>query len=207
MARYLGSQCKRMRREGIDLGLKSAEKPIESKCKFKVPPGQHGAKKGGRSTVYGFQLRAKQVIKRMYGVLERQFRNYYFTATRKKGATGEILLQLLEMRLDNIFYRLGFASTRAEARQIILHKGVMVNNKVINIPSYQVRVEDIISLSEKAKNQLRIKASIDASKARPMPEWLTVDHTAMTGSVKYLPQRTELPPELNENAVVELYSK
>lgn len=206
MARYLGPTCKLSRREGMDLLLKSPVRNIESKCKLNVPPGQHGTKKS-RLTVYGQQLRAKQVLKRMYGVLERQFRKYYFQASRKKGSTGELLLLMLELRLDNVVYRLGFAMTRAEARQLVSHKAILVNGKNVNIPSYRVKPGDKVEIKEKARNQLRIKAAIELARQKGCPEWLDAQLNDYAGLVKTLPSRSDLPPELNENAVVELYSK
>jgi small subunit ribosomal protein S4 len=206
MARYRGSRCKLMRREGMDLSLTSA-RPANAKCKLEVAPGQHGARKS-RLTIYGQQLRAKQVLRRIYGVLERQFRRYYFEAARRKGSTGEILLQLLEMRLDNIVYRSGFAATRAEARQMVSHKTFFVNGKQVNIPSYQLKPNDIIEIREKSRNQTRITLSIENAKSKnAVCDWLEVNYTQFSCLVKSVPVRSDLPPELNENAVVELYSK
>jgi small subunit ribosomal protein S4 len=206
MARYTGPRCRRSRREGIDLLLNSSSRSASSKCKLEVAPGQHGAKKP-RLTVYGMQLRAKQVLKRTYGVLERQFLLYYFKAARRRGATGEILLQLLELRLDNIVYRLGFATTRAEARQLVSHKSILVNGVQVNIPSYQVKKGDKIEIREKNQSQLRIKMAVDLAKTRSIPDWLESYFEHYYGVVKSLPLRSDLSPELNENAVVELYSK
>lgn len=206
MARYLGPTCKLSRREGTDLFLKSNARALDSKCKLDTPPGQHGAKKS-RLTDYGVQLRAKQMIKRVYGILERQFRKYYKEAARRKGATGEILLQILESRLDNVVYRMGFASTRAEARQLVSHKAILVNGALVNIPSYQVQPGDKIEIREKQKAQLRIKAALDLALQRKFPEWIEVDTKQLAGIYKSIPERHELPSEYNEQKIVELYSK
>ncbi len=206
MARYLGPKCKLSRREGTDLFLKSSVRPLESKCKIETPPGQHGAKRN-RLSDYGIQLREKQKLRRMYGVLERQFRRYYKEAARRTGATGQTLLQILECRLDNVVYRMGFASTRAEARQLVSHKAIEVNGKGVNIPSYQVKAEDVISVREAAKKQLRIQSALQIAKQVGFPEWVEVDDTKMTGKFKTVPERTEFLPDINENLVVELYSK
>ena len=206
MARYLGPKCKLSRREGTDLFLKSSVRPLESKCKIETPPGQHGAKRN-RLSDYGIQLREKQKLRRMYGVLERQFRRYYKEAARRTGATGQTLLQILECRLDNVVYRMGFASTRAEARQLVSHKAIEVNGKGVNIPSYQVKAEDVISIREASKKQLRIQSALQIAKQVGFPEWVEVDDTKMTGKFKTVPERTEFLPDINENLVVELYSK
>ena len=206
MARYLGPKCKLSRREGTDLFLKSSVRPLESKCRIESAPGQHGAKRG-RLSDYGIQLREKQKLRRMYGVLERQFRRYYKEAARRTGATGQTLLQILECRLDNVVYRMGFAVTRAEARQLVSHKAIEVNGKVVNIPSYQVKAEDVISVREGAKSQLRIVSALQVAKQVGLPEWVEVDETKMTGKFKAVPERTEFLPDINENLVVELYSK
>lgn len=206
MAKYIGPKCKLSRREGTDLQLKSGVKPLDSKCKIDVPPGQHGAKRA-RLTGYGTQLRSKQMIKRIYGLLERQFRKYYFEAARSKGATGEVLLQILESRLDNVVYRLGFASTRREARQLVNHKAVLVNDATVNIPSYQIKPGDKISIREKSKAQLRIKAAVEISQVRKPPEWLDVNDKDLSGVFKFYPERSDLPAEYNEQQIVELYSK
>lgn len=208
MARYLGPTCKLSRREGTDLQLKSGMRALESKCRHDTPPGMHGPKRG-RLTDYGVQLRAKQMIRRYYGVLEKQFRNYFKKAAARKGSTGENLLQLLECRLDNVVYRAGFGSTRAEARQLVSHKAVMVNGKTVNIPSYQVKPEDEVSIREKSKNQSRIKAAIELAKQRVDCEWIDMDEKAMKGMFKRLPDRNDLPVEIFEKVslVVELYSK
>ncbi len=206
MARYTGATCKLSRREGTDLYLKSGIRAIDSKCKLTTPPGMHG-QRGGRLTDYGVQLRAKQLIRRFYGVLERQFLNYFKKAAGMKGSTGENLLTLLEERLDNIVYRLGFASTRAEARQLVNHGAILVNEKSVDIPSYRVNVGDMIEVREKAKKQLRIQAALEIAKERGFPEWLEVDEKALRGSYKRAPERSELPGWINEQLVVELYSK
>jgi len=206
MARYLGPKCKLSRREGTDLFLKSSVRPLESKCRIESAPGQHGAKRG-RLSDYGIQLREKQKLRRMYGVLERQFRRYYKEAARRTGATGQTLLQILECRLDNVVYRMGFAVTRAEARQLVSHKAIEVNGKIVNIPSYQVKAEDVISVREAAKKQLRIVSALQVAKQVGLPEWVEVDEAKMTGKFKAVPERTEFLPDINENLVVELYSK
>jgi small subunit ribosomal protein S4 len=206
MARYLGPKCKLSRREGTDLFLKSSVRPLESKCRIESAPGQHGAKRG-RLSDYGIQLREKQKLRRMYGVLERQFRRYYKEAARRTGATGQTLLQILECRLDNVVYRMGFAVTRAEARQLVSHKAIEVNGKIVNIASYQVKAEDVISVRESAKSQLRIQSALQVAKQVGLPEWVEVDETKMTGKFKAVPERTDFLPDINENLVVELYSK
>ncbi|MEL7537194.1 MAG: 30S ribosomal protein S4 [Pseudomonadota bacterium] len=206
MARYLGPKCKLSRREGTDLFLKSGVKPLESKCKLDIPPG--GApQRRPRLSDYGLQLREKQKLRRMYGVLERQFRNYYKKAARLKGSTGENLLRLLEGRLDNTVYRMGFAATRAEARQLVSHKGVNVNGTVVNIPSYQVKAGDAIEIREKAKKQVRIQNALEIAGQVGFPDWVDVDPKKMGGLLKALPEREDILPDINENLVVELYSK
>ena len=207
MARYLGPKCKLSRREGTDLFLKSGVRPLESKCKLEVPPG--GApQRRPRLSDYGLQLREKQKLRRMYGVLERQFRNYYKRAAQLKGSTGENLLRLLEGRLDNVVYRMGFAVTRPQARQLVSHKSVLVNGKPVNIPSYQVRPDDVISIREKSRKQLRIQEALTLSQEMDLaPGWVEVDNTKMEGVFKRHPDRDDLPPDINENLVVELYSK
>ena len=206
MARYLGPKCKLSRREGTDLFLKSSVRPLESKCRIESAPGQHGAKRN-RLSDYGIQLREKQKLRRMYGVLERQFRRYYKEAARRTGATGQTLLQILECRLDNVVYRMGFAVTRSEARQLVSHKAIEVNGKIVNIPSYQVKAEDVVAVRENAKKQLRIQSSLQIAKQVGFPEWVEVDDQKMTGKFKTVPERTEILPDINENLVVELYSK
>jgi len=206
MARYLGPKCKLSRREGTDLFLKSGVRPLESKCKLEVPPG--GApQRRPRLSDYGLQLREKQKVRRMYGVLERQFRNYYKKAAQLKGSTGENLLQLLESRLDNTVYRMGFGSTRAEARQLVSHKAILVNEQPVNIPSYQLSSEDVVSVREKSRQQVRIKDALELAQQRGVPDWVDVDAKAMRGVFKNAPERAELPAEINESLVVELYSK
>ena len=206
MARYLGPTCKLARREGTDLYLKSGVRPIESKCKIDTAPGQHGARRT-RNSDYAVQLREKQKVRRIDGVLEKQFRNYYKKADRQKGATGENLLRLLERRLDNVVYRMGFGSTRAESRQLVSHKAILVNGHVTNIPSYQVAAGDTITIREKAKNQLRIQGSLAIAANRTPVEWVDVNADKLEGVYKTFPERDELPSEINENLIVELYSK
>ena len=206
MARYIGPKCKLSRREGTDLQLKSGVRALESKCKAETAPGMHGARRG-RLSDYGVQLREKQKVRRIYGVLEKQFRNYYKEAARLKGATGENLLQLLESRLDNVVYRMGFGSTRSEARQLVSHKGILVNGRVVNIPSYQVAPGDVVSVREKAKKQLRVRSAMGLAEQRPDPEWIDVNAEKLEGTFKSKPERQDLPSEINENLIVELYSK
>ncbi len=206
MARYIGPTCKLSRREKTDLGLKSGLRALDTKCNMEQPPGVHGAGRG-RLSEFGMQLREKQKVRRIYGVLEKQFRNYYKKASGQKGATGENLLRLLEQRLDNVVYRMGFGSTRAEARQLVGHKAILVNGKIVNIPSYTVQPGDVISIREKAKNQQRIKDALELRKQREIEEWISVDEKAMEGTFKSIPERSELPTEIQENLIVELYSK
>jgi small subunit ribosomal protein S4 len=206
MARYLGPKCKLSRREGTDLFLKSGVRPLESKCKLDVPPGG-AAQRRPRLSDYGMQLREKQKLRRMYGVLERQFRNYYKKAAQLKGSTGENLLRLLEGRLDNVVYRMGFASTRAEARQLVSHKGIEVNGRVVNIPSAQVNAGDAVGIREKAKKQLRIQNALEIASQVGLPDWVDVDSKKMMGTFKTVPERQDILPDINENLVVELYSK
>ena len=206
MARYLGPKLKLSRREGTDLFLKSGVRAIDTKCKIETAPGQHGARKP-RLSDYGLQLREKQKVRRIYGVLEKQFRNYYKEAARLKGNTGENLLQLLESRLDNVVYRMGYASTRAEARQLVSHKAIVVNDKVVNIPSYKVSAEDVVAIREKAKKQDRIVAALELAEQREKPTWIEVDNKAMSGVYKSNPERSDLSAEINEQLIVELYSK
>ena len=206
MARYLGPKLKLSRREGTDLFLKSGVRAIESKCKIDTAPGQHGARKP-RLSDYGSQLREKQKVRRIYGILERQFRNYYKEANRLKGNTGENLLVLLEGRLDNVVYRMGFAATRAEARQLVSHKAIVVNGRVVNIPSFQVSVNDVVAVREKSKKQARIKASLELAEQKEKPTWLEVDAAKMEGVFKRIPERTDLSADINEHLIVELYSK
>ncbi|ROH91989.1 30S ribosomal protein S4 [Stagnimonas aquatica] len=206
MARYIGPKCKLSRRAGTDLLLKSRARSLETKCKLETRPGQHGAAKT-RLSDYALQLAEKQKLKRMYGVLERQFRNYYLKATSSKGATGLNLVHFLEARLDNVVYRMGFASTRAEARQLVGHKSVEVNGKPVNIPSYQVAVGDVVSIREKSRNQTRIASSLQLASQAGFPEWLDIDEKGLKGTFKSLPERSQILPDINENLVVELYSK
>jgi small subunit ribosomal protein S4 len=208
MARYIGPTCKLARREGVDLELKSPARGLESKCKLSQPPGQHGASRRVRLSDYALQLREKQKVRRIYGILERQFRNYYRLAAKQRGATGENLLRLLESRLDNIVYRMGFAVTRAQARQMVTHKAIAVNGKAVNIPSYRVKPEDVVAIREKAKNQLRVKEAVTLSQEMNLvPAWLEVDSTKMEGVFKTYPDRDELSAAINESLIVELYSK
>jgi small subunit ribosomal protein S4 len=208
MARYIGPTCKLARREGMDLNLKSPARGLDSKCKLNQPPGQHGDSRRQRLSDYALQLREKQKVRRMYGILERQFRNYYKEAARQKGATGENLLQLLEGRLDNVVYRMGFAVTRAQARQLVSHKSVEVNGKVVNIPSAQIKPEDRIAVREKSRKQLRIQEAINlARELDTVPAWVDVDFEKMEGVYKGAPDRDDMPPDINESLIVELYSK
>ena len=206
MARYLGPKLKLSRREGTDLFLKSGIRAIDTKCKLDNAPGVHGARRG-RLSDYGVQLREKQKVRRIYGVLEKQFRNYYKEAARLKGNTGENLLQLLESRLDNVVYRMGFGATRAEARQLVSHKAILVNGKVVNIPSFKVSANDVVSVREKAKNQARIKGALEVAGQRELPIWIDVDKGEMKGTFKHLPERSDLSADINEHLIVELYSK
>lgn len=206
MARYIGPKCKLSRREGTDLFLKSGVRALESKCKAEIPPGQHGQRRG-RLSDYGVQLREKQKVRRIYGVLEKQFRNYYKDADRQKGATGSNLLQLLETRLDNVVYRMGFGSTRAEARQLVSHKAILVNGKSVNIPSYKVVAGDVIAIREKSQTQLRINAALELAAQRGFSTWVEVDAKKKEGTFKVLPERSDLSADINENLIVELYSK
>jgi len=207
MARYIGPTCKLARREGVDLGLKSPARGLESKCKLNQVPGQHGASRRQRLSDYALQLREKQKVRRIYGVLEKQFRNYYKEAARLKGATGENLLQLLESRLDNVVYRMGFGSTRSESRQLVAHKSIMVNGQVVNIASYQVKAGDVVALREKAKKQLRVQSALALAAQRGEPEWIEVNADKLEGTFKSVPDRQDLSSEINENLIVELYSK
>ena len=208
MAKYIGPKCKLMRREGADLSLKSSRRAVDTKCKIDNPPGMHGAgTRKPRQSDYGLQLREKQKLRRIYGILERQFRNYYKEASRLKGSTGENLLQLLETRLDNVVFRMGFGSTRAEARQLVNHKSILVNGAIVNIPSYQVRPDDVVSVREKSRKQARIAEAMALSEQIGLPDWVDVNHGKFEGVFKALPDRSELPPDINEQLVVELYSK
>ena len=208
MAKYIGPKCKLMRREGSDLSLKSSRRAVDTKCKIDNPPGQHGAgTRKPRQSDYGLQLREKQKLRRIYGILERQFRNYYKEASRLKGSTGENLLQLLEARLDNVVYRMGFGSTRAEARQLVNHKSILVNGQVVNVPSYMVSPSDVVSVREKSRKQARIAEAMALAEQIGLPDWVEVDNNKFEGTFKALPERSELPPDINEQLVVELYSK
>lgn len=207
MARYIGPKCKLSRREGTDLQLKSGVKPFDVKTKKHAKaPGQHGQARGKQSE-YSLQLREKQKVRRMYGVLERQFSNYYKEAARVKGATGENLLKLLESRLDNVVYRMGFGSTRAEARQLVSHRSITLNGRRVNIASIQVKAGDVIAVHEGAKQQLRIKSAIELATQRGIPSWIEIDHSKFEGTFKAAPDRSDLPAEINESLIVELYSK
>jgi len=206
MARYIGPKCKLSRREGTDLYLKSRARSLESKCNMEKAPGQFGDRRK-RASDYGAQLREKQKVRRLYGVLERQFRNYYKKASAAKGATGEVLLQMLERRLDNVVYRMGFGSTRAEARQLVSHKAIEVNGKVVNVASYQVQPEDQVAVREKAKKQTRIQSAIAMAEQYGFAEWIDVDSKGLKGTFKRIPDRSELSAEIAEQLVVELYSK
>ena len=206
MAKYTGPKCKLSRREGVDLELKSSLRPLESKCKLDQVPGQHGARRT-RLSDYALQLREKQKLRRIYGVLEKQFRNYYKAAANQKGSTGENLLSLLETRLDNVVYRSGFGATRAESRQLVNHKSILVNNKIVNIPSYKVRANDVISIRDKSKKQTRITDSLDMAKQKGISDWISLDEGKLEATFKNVPERSDLPPNINEQLVVELYSK
>ena len=206
MARYLGPTCKLSRREGTDLFLKSGVRPLESKCRADSAPGQHGQRRG-RLSDYAVQLREKQKVRRIYGILEKQFRNYYKSAANTRGNTGENLLALLEQRLDNVVYRMGFGATRAESRQLVSHNAILVNGKRVNIPSYSVQAGDSIAVRDKSKKQLRIQAALKLAAQRGVPEWLTTDPDAMQGMLSRVPDRADLSSEINENLIIELYSK
>jgi small subunit ribosomal protein S4 len=206
MARYIGPKCKLSRRAGTDLLLKSRARAIDSKCNMETRPGQHGAVKP-RLSDYALQLREKQKLKQMYGVLERQFRNYYKKASSKKGSTGLLLLQLLETRLDNVVYRLGFSRTRAEARQLVSHKSVTVNGKQVNIPSYEVKAGDVIEIAEASRKQSRIVEALSIATQAGLPDWVDVDEKGLKGTFKAVPTRDQILPDINEALVVELYSK
>lgn len=207
MARYTGPRCKLMRREGLDLSLVSSRKSADVKCKLNTAPGQHGAKTSGKLSDFGIQLREKQKIRRIYGVLERQFRKYFAEAARKKGSTGENLLKLLESRLDNVVYRMGFGSTRAESRQLVSHKAILVNGNSVNIPSYLVKPGDMVSIKENSQKQVRIQESLSLSEQVGFPSWVEVNAKKMEGFYKSMPERGELSSDINEQLVVEFYSK
>ena len=207
MARYTGPKCKLSRREGTDLFLKSARRSLDSKCKLDSKPGQHGRTSGSRTSDYGLQLREKQKLKRMYGVLEKQFRKYFAEADRRRGNTGETLIQLLESRLDNVVYRMGFGSTRAEARQLVSHRAIEVNGRPADIPSLLVKAGDTIAVREKSKGQARIREALDLASSQGMPQWVEVDTNKMAGTFKQAPDRADVARDINESMVVELYSR
>ena len=207
MARYTGPTCRLSRREGTDLLLKSRARTLDSKCKIDSLPGQHGTRRQRRSSDYAIQLREKQKLRRIYGVLERQFRNYYRKAARKRGATGENLLKLLECRLDNVVYRMGFASTRAEARQLVGHRAVLVNGRIVSYPSCQLNVGDVVRVHERARRQARIQDALSVADQYGFPVWVEMDVSKMEGTFKAVPERQDLPPDISEQLVVELYSK
>ncbi len=206
MAKYIGPKCKLSRREGVDLFLKSRARGLESKCKLEKMPGEHGDKRP-RMSDYALQLREKQKLRRLYGVLEKQFHNYYVKASQLKGSTGENLLKLLECRLDNVVYRMGFGATRAEARQLVSHKSILVNDKSVNIPSYQVKSKDVIKIREKSRKQSRITVALSNAEDFGFPDWIEVDISKMQGLFKAVPERMDLPSDINEQLIVELYSK
>jgi small subunit ribosomal protein S4 len=207
VARYTGPKCKLARREGTDLFLKSARRSLDSKCKLDTKPGQHGVRSGMRMSDYGNQLREKQKLRRTYGILERQFRRYFFEAARRKGSTGTNLLQLLESRLDNVVYRMGLGSTRSEARQLVTHGSITVNGKVLNVPSALVKATDLVGVTEKARGQLRIQDALQLAEKVGFPSWVEVDVKKMAGTFKGAPDRSEFGQDINESLVVELYSK
>lgn len=207
MARYIGPKSKLSRREGTDLFLKSVRRPLDSKCKLDTKPGQHNRISNARISDYGNQLREKQKVKRIYGVLERQFRRYFFAADRHKDNTGEMLLKLLEARLDNVVYRMGFGSTRAEARQLVSHKGLTVNGIIVNIASYQVKPGDVIAIREKAKKQIRISEALSLAEQIGFPSWVLVNPKKFEGIYKTVPDRNEIANDINESLIVELYSR
>lgn len=206
MARYTGPSCKLARREGTDLSLKSRARALDTKCNLEKQPGQSGDRRR-RLSDYGVQLREKQKVRRIYGVMEKQFRNYYKRAAGSKGATGENLLQMLERRLDNVVYRMGFGATRAEARQLVSHKGILVNGQVVNIPSYAVSDEDEVAVREKAAKQVRVQNALALAEQYGFPDWVEVDTKGLKGVFKRVPDRADLPADINESLIVELYSK
>lgn len=207
MARYIGPKCKLSRREGTDLFLKSARRSLDSKCKLESRPGQHGRTSGARTSDFGLQLREKQKLKRMYGVLEKQFRKYYVEADRRRGNTGETLIQLLESRLDNVVYRMGFGSTRAEARQLVNHRAIEVNGHTADIASMLIKAGDVVAVREKAKSQSRIKESLELATSNGLPQWVEVDASKLSGVFKQVPDRADVAHDINESLVVELYSR
>ena len=207
MARYTGPKCKLSRREGIDLFLKSARRSLDSKCKLDSKPGQHGRTSGARTSDYGLQMREKQKLKRMYGIMEKQFRKYFAEAERRKGNTGEQLIQLLESRLDNVVYRMGFGSTRAEARQLVSHRAIELNGHTADIPSMLIKSGDVVAIREKAKAQARIRESMDLASGNGLPQWVDVDTAKLVGTIKQVPDRADVARDINESMVVELYSR
>ena len=207
MAKFTGSKCKLMRREGTDLFLKSGSRALETKCNLEKKPGQKADSRRPKTSDYSLQLREKQKVKRIYGVLEKQFRNYYKKAASKKGSTGENLLNMLESRLDNVVYRLGFGSTRAESRQLVNHKNIQVNDSIVNIASYQLNPKDKVSVRNNKKDQLRIKSAMSLAETRGFNDWVEVDAKNLKGTFIRTPERKELPSEINESLIVELYSK
>ena len=207
MARYTGPKAKLSRREGTDLFLKSARRSLDTKCKLDSKPGQHGRTSGARTSDYGLQLREKQKVKRIYGVLEKQFRRYFAEAERRRGNTGENLLKLLESRLDHVVYRMGYATTRAEARQLVSHKAITVNGQVLNIPSALVRPSDVVAVREKSKKQARIQDALTLAEQSGLPGWVSVDKNKMEGVFKAVPDRADLYSDINESLIVELYSR
>lgn len=207
MARYTGPKCKLSRREGIDLFLKSARRSLESKCKLDSKPGQHGRTSGARTSDYGLQLREKQKLKRMYGIMEKQFRKYFAEAERQKGNTGEKLIQLLESRLDNVVYRMGFGSTRAEARQLVSHRAIELNGRTADIPSMLIKSGDVVAIREKSKSQSRIREAVDLASGNGFPQWVEVDTSKLVGTFKQVPDRADVARDINESMVVELYSR
>jgi len=207
VARYIGPKCKLSRREGTDLFLKSARRSLDSKCKLDSRPGQHGRTSGARTSDYGLQLREKQKLKRMYGVLEKQFRRYFAEADRRRGNTGETLIQLLESRLDNVVYRMGFGSTRAEARQLVTHRAIEINGHTADIASMLVKPGDVVSIREKSRAQGRIKESLELASSTGFPQWVEVDSSKLSGVFKQVPDRADVARDVNESLVVELYSR
>jgi len=207
LARYTGPKCKLSRREGTDLFLKSARRSLDTKCKLESRPGQHGRTSGARTSDFGLQLREKQKLKRMYGVLEKQFRKYFEEAERRRAPTGETLIQLLESRLDNVVYRMGFGSTRAEARQLVNHRAIEINGRTADIASMLVGAGDVVSVREKARNQIRIKESLELATGNGLPQWVEVDATKLSGVFKQAPDRADVAHDVNESLVVELYSR
>lgn len=207
MARYIGPKCKLSRREGTDLFLKSARRSLDSKCKLDSKPGQHGRTSGARLSVYGQQLREKQKLKRMYGLMEKQFRRYFEEAERRRGNTGETLIQLLESRLDNVVYRMGFGSTRAEARQLVNHRAISLNGHTADIPSIILKPGDVVAVRERAKKQARIQEAVELATSMGLPQWVEVDTSKLEGVFKHAPDRADVARDVNESMIVELYSR